>query len=215
MVNRSRVRRVKNVGLTSSRENDINVSLGNLSSRSTIPINTHGTKMDNMSIHLRVNNGTAQVVGSSHVVIDCVSFGFGSFHGIGSGALFGEVYDGVGFFLLDELDEEVVFFGHVEVDEFHFFSGDFLPCLYADIRTLNRSQTITPQLHINIPPTQIIHHHHIMSHITQIQTRGPAAESIGSEDNDLFLLGGAVDANVVGGGAFFYCRETGSEGGWA
>lgn len=60
--------------------------------------------------------------------------------------------------------------------------------IITHIRTLNGCQTITPQLCINIPPTQIIHNNNIMSLVTQIQRGGPAAESIATENNDLLLI---------------------------
>mmetsp|Transcript_24991 Transcript_24991/g.38333 ORF Transcript_24991/g.38333 Transcript_24991/m.38333 type:complete len:207 (-) Transcript_24991:472-1092(-) len=122
MVHRSRVGGVENVLLTSTREDNINVSLGDFTSRCSISIHSHGTKMDNVSINFGINYSTAQVVGSRNVVVDGVTLAFGVFHGVGSGTLFGEVNDGVGLLFFDELDEKIVFLGNVKVDKFDILS---------------------------------------------------------------------------------------------
>jgi hypothetical protein len=122
MVHRSRVGGVKNVLLTSTREDNINVSLGDFTSRCSISIHSHGTKMDNVSINFGINYSTAQVVGSRNVVVDGVTLAFGVFHGVGSSTLFGEVDDGVGLLFFDELDEKIVFLGNVKVDKFDILS---------------------------------------------------------------------------------------------
>mmetsp|Transcript_3390 Transcript_3390/g.7479 ORF Transcript_3390/g.7479 Transcript_3390/m.7479 type:complete len:234 (+) Transcript_3390:720-1421(+) len=200
MVHRSRVGRVKNVGFPSSREGDINVSLGNFPSRSSVSVNSHGSKVDNVSINFGVNNGTAQVVRSRDIVVHGVTLGFGCFHGVGSSTLFGKVDNGVWFFLLDELHKEVVLLGNINVDKFNIFPRHFFPCFDANIRRLNRRKRITSQLRINIPPTQIIHHDNIMSLIAQIQRRGPAAETVSAEDDHLLFVGAIGDS--IGGDCF-------------
>ena len=133
VVSWSWIGRVKNVGFASSWKGDINVTLGNFSSRGSVSIDTHGSKMDNVGIDIGVNDSAAKVVGSADIVVNGVTLGFGVFHGVGSGTLFGKVHDGVGLFVLDELDEEVVLFGDIEVDEFNVFSGNFLPCLDTNL----------------------------------------------------------------------------------
>mmetsp|Transcript_19672 Transcript_19672/g.41282 ORF Transcript_19672/g.41282 Transcript_19672/m.41282 type:complete len:211 (-) Transcript_19672:170-802(-) len=159
--------------------------------------------MDDVSVDFGVDDGAAKVVGSTDIVVDGVALGFGVFHGVGSGALFCEMDDGVWFFFLDELDEEVVLLGNVEVNEFDVLSGDFLPCLDTDLGTLNGSERIATQLHVDIPPAQIIHDDDIVSLIAEVQRRRPAAEAVPSEDDDLLLLDRAVDADVVHVGSVF------------
>lgn len=78
--------------------------------------------MDNVGINLGINYSTAQVIGSRNVVVNGVTLAFGVFHGVRSSTLFGEVNDGIGLLVFDELDEKIVFFGNVEVDKFDILS---------------------------------------------------------------------------------------------
>ena len=87
--------------------------------------------MNDVGIDLGVDDGAAQVIRSRDVVVDGVPLGLGILHGVGSRALLGEVYDGVGLLVLDKLDEEVVVLGNIEIDEFHILPRHLLPCTDA------------------------------------------------------------------------------------
>ena len=75
-----------------------------------------------MYIPLRVNNSAAEVVGTRDVVVDSVALALRGLHGVRSGALLGEVDDGVRFLVLEELNELSVVLGDVEVDKFNFLT---------------------------------------------------------------------------------------------
>mmetsp|Transcript_22683 Transcript_22683/g.37530 ORF Transcript_22683/g.37530 Transcript_22683/m.37530 type:complete len:219 (+) Transcript_22683:521-1177(+) len=134
MVDRTRMGRVKNVCLTTSRKSNVNVSLRDLSSRSTVSVDTHGTKMNNVNIHISVNDSAAKVVGTTNVVVDCVTLRLGGLHRVWGSALLGKVDNRVGFLVLDQLHQQVIILGDIEVNEFHILSGDFLPCLATNLR---------------------------------------------------------------------------------
>jgi hypothetical protein len=89
--------------------------------------------MDNVSIHFRVQDGTAQVVGSSNVVINGVSLRLGGLHGVWGSPLLGKVDNRVGLLGLDELDEQIIVLGNIEIDEFNVLVRDFLPGLDPDL----------------------------------------------------------------------------------
>ena len=117
VVKGSGVGRVQNIGFSSSRKSDINVTLGNFTSRSSVSVNTHGSQVDNVGVDISVNDGAAQVIGSSNIVVDRVSLGLGILLGVRGRTLFGKVDNRIRFFFLDQLDEKVVLFGDINVVE--------------------------------------------------------------------------------------------------
>ena len=117
VVNGSRVGRVQDVGFSSSRKSDIDVTLGNFSSRCSVSVDTHGSQVDNVGIDVSVDDSAAKVVGSSNIVVDSVSLGLGILLRVRSSTLFGKVNNGIRLFLLDQLDEEVVLLGYINVVE--------------------------------------------------------------------------------------------------
>ena len=133
VVDGSGVGGMEDVGLAAAGEGDIDVALGNFSARGTVAVNAHGSEMDNVSIDVGIHDGTAKVVGARDIVVDSVALGLGVLHRVGGGALLGEVDDGVGLLVLDELNEEVVILGNIEVDELHLFAGYLLPGLDTDL----------------------------------------------------------------------------------
>jgi hypothetical protein len=78
--------------------------------------------MDNVCIDFGINNSTAQVVRSRNVIVHGVTLAFGVFHGVWCRTLFGKVNNGIGLFILDKLNEKIVFLGNVKVNKFDILS---------------------------------------------------------------------------------------------
>ena len=138
VVNGSRVGRVQNVGFSSSRKSDINVTLRDFSSRGSVSVDTHGSQVNNVGIDISVNDSAAKVVGSSDVVVDGVSLGLGILLGVRGGTLFGKVNNGVGLFVLDQLNKKIVVLGNIKVVEWNILSGNLLPCLDTDLSSFSQ-----------------------------------------------------------------------------
>mmetsp|Transcript_25953 Transcript_25953/g.54135 ORF Transcript_25953/g.54135 Transcript_25953/m.54135 type:complete len:235 (+) Transcript_25953:950-1654(+) len=185
MVDRSRVGRVQNVGFATTWKGNVNVTFGDFSTRGSVSVNTHGTKMDNVGIDFGVNDSAAKIVGTPDVVVDRVTLGLGILHGVRGGTLFSKVDNGIRLFFLDKLDQQIIFLGHIQIDEFHFFSRDFLPCLDSDLRRLNGSQRIATKFRVNVASAQVIDNDDVMPSITQVKRSGPSTETISTQHNNL------------------------------
>jgi hypothetical protein len=94
--------------------------------------------MHNVSIDFGINDGAAQVVGTTHIVVDRVTLGLGALHTVRSSALLGKVDNRIGFVVLDELDQEIVFFGHINVEELDFLATDFFPSFDAILSSYHK-----------------------------------------------------------------------------
>lgn len=70
-------------------------------------------------------------------------------------------------------------------------------CWCTHIRRLNGRQRITSHFRINISPTQIIHNDNIVSLITKVERRRPAAESISTKDDNFLLSAPLMSAAVA------------------
>lgn len=133
MVDGTWMGRVKNVCLATSRKCHVNVTLRDFSTGSTVSVNTHGTKMNNVNIQISVNNSAAQIVGATNVIVDCVTFRLGGLHRVRGSTLLSKVDDSVGLLILDQLNQQVIVLGNIEVDETDILSRDVLPCLNANL----------------------------------------------------------------------------------
>ena len=60
MVDGAMVGRVQDVGLASSLECDVNVSLWDLPSQRSVAVDAHGSEVHNVSVEVSVEDGTAQ-----------------------------------------------------------------------------------------------------------------------------------------------------------
>jgi hypothetical protein len=129
VVDRSWVGRVQNGLFSASWKNNIQVSLRDFSSGGSVSVDTHGSQMHKVNIKFAVNDGTAQVVGTTNVVVNGVTLALGVLHGIRSCTLFGEVDNGIRLFVYDELDQQIVLFGDIQVHELDLLSTDFLPSI--------------------------------------------------------------------------------------
>mmetsp|Transcript_34296 Transcript_34296/g.79285 ORF Transcript_34296/g.79285 Transcript_34296/m.79285 type:complete len:286 (-) Transcript_34296:775-1632(-) len=188
VVDASGIGRMQDVRFASSRKDDIDVTLGDLSSGSSVAVDPHGSQVDDMSVDLRVDDGTAQVVVAGHVVFDSVPLLLGSLHGIRSGALFRKVHDRIGLFVLDELHKQVIILGHVQIDELHVLARHLLPRLHADLRRLDGSERVASQFVVDVAPGQVVHYHDIVAHVREVEGGGPSAEAVAAEDDHLLFL---------------------------
>jgi len=78
--------------------------------------------VDNVGIDVRVDDGTAEVVGTRNIVVNRVTLGLGVLHGVRSRTLFGKVNDRIGLLLLNQLDEKIVLLRHVQVHKLNLLS---------------------------------------------------------------------------------------------
>mmetsp|Transcript_34295 Transcript_34295/g.79279 ORF Transcript_34295/g.79279 Transcript_34295/m.79279 type:complete len:301 (-) Transcript_34295:110-1012(-) len=196
VVDASGIGRMQDVRFASSRKDDIDVTLGDLSSGSSVAVDPHGSQVDDMSVDLRVDDGTAQVVVAGHVVFDSVPLLLGSLHGIRSGALFRKVHDRIGLFVLDELHKQVIILGHVQIDELHVLARHLLPRLHADLRRLDGSERVASQFVVDVAPGQVVHYHDIVAHVREVEGGGPSAEAVAAEDDHLLFLKLAIGGHV-------------------
>ena len=90
--------------------------------------------MDNVNIEFRVNDSTAEVVAACHIVFDSVTLGFGGLHRVGSSTLFGKVNDRIGLFRLDQVDQQIIVLGNIEVVKLDILATDLVPRLNANLR---------------------------------------------------------------------------------
>ena len=134
VVDGSGVGGVEDVGLAAAGEGDVDVALGNFSAGGTVAVDAHGSEVDNVGVDVGIHDGAAKVVGAGDIVVDGVTLGLGRLHGVRGGALLGKVDDGIGLLVLDELDEEVVVLGNVDVDELHVLARNLLPGLDTDLK---------------------------------------------------------------------------------
>ncbi len=64
VVYRSGVCRVEDVGLAASREDNVDVSLGDFAAGSSVAVDAHRSEVDYVGVDVGVEDGTAEVVGS-------------------------------------------------------------------------------------------------------------------------------------------------------
>ncbi len=145
VVDGSRVGRVQNVSFSSSRKSDINVTLGNFASRTSVSVDTHSSQVDDVGINVGVDDSAAKVVGSSNIVVDSVSLALGILLGVRGGTLFGKVDNRIRLFFLDQLDEEVVVLGNIKVVERNGLSRNLLPSLDTSL-LLSRNVDISTNM---------------------------------------------------------------------
>jgi hypothetical protein len=89
--------------------------------------------MNNVRIDFGINDGTTKIVAASDIVFHGITFRFGSLHGIGSSTLFGKMDNGIGFFLLDEFDQQIIVLGDIHIDKLDILATDFLPSLTTNL----------------------------------------------------------------------------------
>mmetsp|Transcript_26496 Transcript_26496/g.56778 ORF Transcript_26496/g.56778 Transcript_26496/m.56778 type:complete len:324 (-) Transcript_26496:53-1024(-) len=197
VVNGSRVSRVQNIGFSSSGKSDVNVPLGDFSSGCSVPVDTHGSQVNNVGIDIGVDDGAAQVVGSTDVVVNGESLGLGILLGVRGRALFGEVNNRVGLFVLDQLNKKVVFFGDIDVVEGNILSRNLLPCGDTCLRAGNRGQRITSQIEIDLSSAEVVDNDDIVTLVRQVKRSRPSAETVSSQNDNLLLFGRSV-GSVLG-----------------
>ena len=134
-------------------------------------------------------DGGEEVVGAADVVVHGVPLVLRTLHRVRGRALLRKVDDGVWPLLANELDQEVVFLCHVQVDETNRAPGNFLPRLDANLRMRDRGERITAQFNVDVSSGEVIHNDNIMPFIRQMQRSGPPTKSISAQYNDLLLVG--------------------------
>ncbi len=82
-----------------------------------IAIHAHGPEMDQMGIQVEFDQRHQEVVGGVDVVVDGVAFGGAVAHGIGRGALLGEVDHCIRVHLRQQAAQPIVVLGDVDVAE--------------------------------------------------------------------------------------------------
>mmetsp|Transcript_59639 Transcript_59639/g.146209 ORF Transcript_59639/g.146209 Transcript_59639/m.146209 type:complete len:335 (-) Transcript_59639:170-1174(-) len=196
MVDRPGVGRVQDVRFTSTGQNDVDVTFWDFSTGRTVPVDAHGTEMDDVCIDVSIDDGTAQVVGPTYVVVDRVPLALRILHRIRCGTLFGEVDDRIRLFRLDQIDKQVIFFGDVHIDELDVLSGHFLPCLDTSLRTCDGCQRVATQIQIDLSTAQVVNDDDIMSSVGQVKGGRPSAEPVTTQDDDLLLLVGTINISI-------------------
>ena len=85
--------------------------------RPAVAVDAHGAEVNHRDVETGGRDRDQNVVRGAHVVIDGVALGGGVAHGIGRGALFTKVHDGVGTLVAEQVFQAVVLLGEVKVNE--------------------------------------------------------------------------------------------------
>ena len=86
-----------------------------------------------MNVQIRINDCTTKIVGATNVVVNGVSLSLGGLHRVGGSALFSEMNNGVWFFGLDEIHQQVIFLRNVQIDKLDFLARNLFPSLAANL----------------------------------------------------------------------------------
>ena len=124
---------MQNVGLATSRQGYINVSFRDFPTRRAIAVNPHGAQMHEVSVDFSINNGAAEIVTSTNIIVNSVAFGLAGLHRVRRRSLLRKVHYRIRLFLLNQFHQQIVLFGDIQIDELDFFPGDFFPCLAANL----------------------------------------------------------------------------------
>ena len=105
-------------------------------------------------------------------------------HGVGSGALFGEVDDGFRLEIFDDVAEEFVVADIADVG-FDGAAGEAVPGAEAVGERADGSESLRAQLVIPLAADEVVHDGHVVALLGQIEGRGPTAVSVSTQDCNL------------------------------
>ena len=98
-------------------------------------------------------------------------------HGVGSGALFGEMDDGLGFEIFDDVAEEFVV-GNVADVGFDGSSGEAVPGGKAVGEGADGSESLRAQLVVPLAAYEVVHDGDFVTLLGQVEGCGPTAVSV-------------------------------------
>ena len=163
MIDGARVGWVKNAFLVTVRKSDIDIALRNLTAGVAIAVHTHRAKVAQVNVEARLNDRAEDIVRAAHVVIDRIALQLGGLHRVRRRALLGEVDDRVRSFVLEELEQDVVFSLHIDIVEVNLLAGDFLPRGDANLGTDDRRKRITAELDVDLAAGKIVDYDYIVA----------------------------------------------------
>jgi len=129
---------------------DGQVALGDLHPGGAVTIDAHGAQMHQMDVPAALHDGGADVIGGVEVVVHRVTLVARALHGVGRGALFGEMDDGVGPEFVDQGQQPLVFAADRDVLEADLPAGEFLPCPQPLTHEADGRQRIHLQLVVDV-----------------------------------------------------------------
>ena len=200
---------------------DVQVAFRNGDSRRAVTVDAHGPQMNQVHVQPRFDDGAEHVVRARHVVLHGVPLLFGRFHGIGRGALFGEVHDGARPLLFDQVKQSLEIGRDIDGMEVDPSPGHPFPGGDTLVSGADRRQRFAPQFFVDPPPGEIVDDTDLVARSGQAQRRRPAAKPIPAQDHNVVrhqdapLLSGYAQAQVLK--VPLKCRRHNAESGfrWA
>src|SRR5208282_1084643 len=137
----------------------------------------HGAEFDQVAIGLQFAEGEKQIQRADYVVDLGVDGVAAVNHGVGGGALFGEVDDGLGFETLDEVAEEFVVSDVADVG-FDGAAGEAVPGAETVGEGPDGSESLRAQLVVPLAADEVVHDSDLVHLLRQVEGRGPTAVSV-------------------------------------
>ena len=140
--------------------------------------------MRDVDVLAALDHRRQQVVGGVEVVVHGVALVGAGFHRVGRGALLGEVDDGVGSPVVEQVQQALVVDGDVEVVERDVAAGDLFPSAQALAHGADGGEGFAFQFDVDLAPREVVHDGHFVAQVGQMQRRGPATEAVAAENQD-------------------------------
>ncbi len=109
------------------------------------------------------HNGAEHIMGGIEIVVYSIALAGAVAHGIGRGALLGEMDDGLGPHCAHNLQKPVIFAGNVHHDEINGIARSPAPCGKARLHGKNGRKRLQPQVHIYFSARKIINNNHMIT----------------------------------------------------
>src|SRR5580698_3011685 len=145
---------------------------------------THGAEFDEVAIGLEFAEGEKKIQRADYVVDLRVDGVAAVDHGVGSGALFGEMDDGFGLEISYEGAEEFVV-GDVAYVGFDGAAGEAVPGGEAVGERADGSEGLGAQLVIPLAADEVVHDGDFVALFGQVEGGGPTAISVSAQDCNL------------------------------
>ncbi len=164
---------------------DPEIALRDLHACGAVAVDPHGSEVDEVDVHPRVDDGAENVVRGREVVAHGIALVGGRLHRVRRRPLFGEVDDGVRPLLHDERQQAMIVFADREVDVPDRLARHLGPGAQALAERADRGEALHFEFHVDLAARQVVDDDHLVPALGEVEAGGPAAESIAAEHDDL------------------------------